>query len=527
MITERKISARESCKHDLENASGVQRLIKNSIASAITGLSIALTSVVVPPVLARTLTPFEFGAWALVLQLAGYVSVLDLGIQGAVGRYVAYYLANQRRDMAANFASTALTILCFAALVGIGSLAAAGIFLHALFPQVPHALLRPARIALGLVGIGVSIGLPASAFRGVLTGVERYELVALVAAPTGLLLSLALIALALGGFGIVVLAVAFATVKLLSYVAYWRISRAFGKMSVRPALIDREMGRELWAYCSSTMIWSVGMLIVSGLDVAIVARLDFARLAAYAACVTPITIIAGAQTTVFRPLLQVGSRHFARGEMASVRGLLLRATRICVVSILLTVIPIFLFSHLILTYWLGKTYADQATLILRLMLVGQAIRLIATPYATLLLATNNHRITRFPAIAEALTNATSAVLLGIRFGADGVACGVIVGAVVGQLMNVLYNYPRTKDVVGQGRKLLIRAILIPAACFSPIASIPLVESLNVGEIGRISLELTASLASMFAIWKFAIEVNERRWLVEIFQRNFRIARRYQ
>ena len=98
---------------------GTHRVIKNSLASAVTGASIALMSIAVPPVLARTLAPLEFSAWSLVLQIAGYVSVLDLGIQNAVGRYVAYYSARMNLVQARKFASTSFNTLCVAAVIGL------------------------------------------------------------------------------------------------------------------------------------------------------------------------------------------------------------------------------------------------------------------------------------------------------------------------------------------------------------------------------------------------------------------------
>jgi len=460
----------------------------------------------------------EFGAWALLLQIAGYVSVLDLGIQGAVGRYVAYYLADFKRKMAEDFVSSAFSILCVAAAIGFCGLAASSVYLHALFPQIPPVLLTQARIALAIVGLGISLGLPASAFRGILAGIERYELVTLIAAPAGLISSAALIALALAGYGIVALAVGFATVKLISYGAYWWVARIHGRLKINRWFIDREAAKELWSYCSSSMIWSIGMLMVSGLDVAIVARVDFARVAAYAVCVTPITIVAGAQNAMFRPLLQVGSRFFVSREMARLHSLLERSTRVCLITIVLSVAPVFLLSHQILTLWLGRSYADQATLILRLLLIGQAIRLIATPYATLLLATNNHRVARLPALAEAFSNTCSAILLGLEFGADGVACGVIVGAIVGQAMNIFYNYPRTRDVVGDGRFLVRKAIFIPLMCFIPIAFIPPVEALPVPASLRLALATVCAATSLFAIWKYSMDMPERQWLLRMMRR---------
>lgn len=496
----------------------VRQIVKNSFADIVTGFSVALTNVLVPPVLARTLSPPEFGAWALVLQFASYVSVLDLGIQGAIGRYVAYFRANLDRKSGEEFVSTAFNALCITALIGFGTLSAVGLFLHSLFPDVPRHLLIQTQITLMLVGLSVSLGLPASSFRGILTGIERYELITIIAAPTGMILSGTLIVLALSHSGLIFLGIAFALIKLLSYGAYWAVGRFYGRVSVKLGVFNLKSARELWSYCSSSMIWSVGMLVASGLDVAIVARVDFLRVAAYSACVSLVTLIGGAQNAMFRPLLQVGSRYFALGETERLHALLETSTRTALITIVLSAAPLILLSHQLLSLWLGGSYADQATLILRLLVIGQAMRLIATPYATLLLATNNHHATRIPVICGAIANAGSAILLGIKFGANGVACGVVIGGLVGLLMNLFYIYPRTRGITGKGGTLLMKAVLVPLVCFAPLGLIGFENTMHEPKLIRIIVIAVSVGSSFVALWKLALNAHERDWILKFGER---------
>ncbi len=482
------------------------------MANVATGFSVALTSVLVPPVLARTLSPLEFSAWALVLQIAGYVSVLDLGIQGAIGRYVAYFLANLDRKRAEDFVSTSFNVLCITALTGFAGLSVASIYLHTLFPQIPEGLLASTKFALVVVGLGISMGLPASSFRGILTGIERYELITFIAAPTGLFLAGALIVLALGQYDLIVLAIAFATIKFLSYGLYWVVAEVYGPIKVKMGFVNRKSAVELWSYCSSSIIWSVGTLMVSGVDVAIVARLDFSRVASYSACVALVTLIAGAQNAMFRPLLQVGARYFAKRETNALHALMEKSTRVSFITIAMSAAVGLFLSHQILALWLGNSYAAQATLILRLLIIGQAMRLIATPYATLLLATNNHRITRVPVLFEVIANTTAAILLGIRFGADGVACGVIVGAVVSLLLVVFYTYPRTREVLGDGRSVIYRGVLIPLACVAPLGIIPVTYVMQISILSRIGIITVVVVGCLTATWKMSLDAGERYWL---------------
>ena len=507
------IGPAELAQQGLQGQHSARKVIKNSLANVVTGLSIALTTILVPPVLARTLTPLKFGAWSLVLQFAGYVKVLDLGMQGAVGRYVAYYLARSDQQSAREFASTAISLLTLVAAMGLTAILVAALHLHLLFPQMPLELVKSTSLAMGLVGVTASIGLPASVFRGILVGIERNELVTLIVAPMGLVLCGALIFVGIVSRSIVDLAFTYSGITLLSYGLYWRISNRYAHLQVTPSHFRRSIARETVSYCSTTMIWSAAMLLISGFDVAIVGRVDFRHVAVYAACVAPITILAGAQNAMFGPMLQVGARNFAHGSTLKLRDLLERATRISMLVNLAYVVPLFILSHQILTLWLGGRYAKQGTLILRLLLVGHAIRLVATPYANLLLATGQHHRARIAPIVESAANVTAAVLLGIRYGAVGVAAGVIIGAVVAQLLNYLYNFPRTQELIGDRNKLVWEAIVVPLACFSPLALLCLPEQLAKNTEVSVVLDVLVTMLVLTLIWKVALGPADRRLLL--------------
>ncbi len=491
-------------RHTPKNQGDAGRVIKNSIANVITGASIALTAVVVPPVLARTLSPLDFGAWVLILQIAGYVKVLDLGMQGAVGRYVAYYLARCDALSARQFASTAICLLFLAATLGATAILVAAENLRLLFPQMPLPLFNSAKLAMALVGVTVSIGLPASVFRGILVGIERNELVTRIAAPSALMMCGGLIIVAVARANVIDLALVYSIITLATYGLYWVTADKYGHLKLGASLFRRALATETISYCSTTVIWSAAMLFVSGLDVALVGRLDFRRVAVYAACVAPITILAGAQNAMFGPMLQVGARYLAQGAMFRLKALLERATRISVLLNLAYVVPLFLFSHAILKLWLGPQYAKQGTLILRLLLIGQAIRLIATPYANLLLAIGQHHRTRVAPIVEGTANFTSALLLGMKFGAVGVAGAAIIGSVAAQLANYFYNFPRTPELIGVRSQLLWNAVGVPLMCLLPLMLLWLPTMLPGLRESSVPLHVIAIIATSALMWRFGL-----------------------
>lgn len=494
-------------------------LIKNSVANVITGLSTALLALALPPVLARNLPPAEFGTWALILQVAGYTALLNLGMQGAVSRYVSYYLARDDRHSADAFVSTAFVMLCAAALVAAIAVVVAVGLLGRLFPHIPPTLLGPAQLSLCMVGVVLALGLPVTVFNGVFAGLQRNEIIAVILGSTRLILTLLLALGALVRHTLVPLAIIYTIVNLVSYGVTWAWYRRMAPARMALSTASGPALKEIWHYCGSVMIWSVAMLLISGADTAIVGRVDFQRVAAYSACVGCVAVLAGFQQALFSPLLQVGAAHYATGNTADLDRMLIRATRLGTLILLAPVAVLILFAPDILRIWLGATYAQQATLVFPLLMIGHAMRLIAMPYATLLLATTQHTRVIIAPVMEGLTNVIVAVLAGERFGASGVACGVIAGAVVGQAMNYFYNLPRTHPRRELRGELLRRSIIVPTACFLP-AAVGIAAQWN-GMLGAQSIILRSVLllAALALAWGIAVEPHEKELLLRYFRRS--------
>lgn len=139
------------------------RLAKNAIANLGRGSAAALVLVLLPPILVRHMSTASYAAWVLVLQAAGYLSYMDLGLQTAVGRYVAYAQEKNDAEQRDSVFSTALAGLGGAALISMALLPLAAWAVPFLFPHIPAALLPEMRWALLIAAGSTAVGLPASA----------------------------------------------------------------------------------------------------------------------------------------------------------------------------------------------------------------------------------------------------------------------------------------------------------------------------------------------------------------------------
>src|ERR1700730_15716486 len=85
-------------------------------AGMVVGLAVG---VVVMPFLIHRLGQESYGLWILIGSLTNYFRLLDLGVRGSVGRYVAFYKAKHDRDGVNRTLSTATVILAGVAILAL------------------------------------------------------------------------------------------------------------------------------------------------------------------------------------------------------------------------------------------------------------------------------------------------------------------------------------------------------------------------------------------------------------------------
>lgn len=475
-------------------------------------MATAVLTLLVPPIVARHLSRPEFSAWMLILQLAAYAAVFNLGIQSATSRYVAFYLTRNDRESASDIVSTAFLVLVLMAVVAASLIVVTSFSIGYLFPALPASLVGTSTTCLLLVGITVALGLPAEAIAGSFTGIQRSELVALIQGSGRLVLAAVLIGIAMMGGTMTSMAVAFAAINAAILLAYCWTSHRLGIVNISWTRAHWHSLRQIWTYSGTLIVWMVAMFFINGFDTAIVGRVEFASTGIYSACFGPILLIAGLQQALFAPLLQLGAARSAQGASASLPSLLFRATRLSTLLLLSLSVPLLVFGRELVPWWLGPAYVVQALPIFVLLLVGNTIRLLATPYALLLLATMKHRRVLLGPIVEAGTNVAVAVAAGLRFGAVGVACGVVAGAIVGQLIVVRVNAPRTMEIIGNLRVLLWKGVAQPLCCALPAVAFAIATTTQLASGERIAIGVAAILSFAAPAWIFCVEADERSFV---------------
>src|SRR5262245_32176120 len=162
------------------------RVLRNVISNWIGKSLWLLSGFLLTPFILDRLGAVEFGLWALANSVMSYGLLLEFGIGWAVIKYVAEFKTCGRAEDARALVATALRLYSWLGLVALVlSLAVAPLFPR-LF-NVPGDLRSEAVWVVLLMGVGLATSIPCTITTSVLRGLQRYDVVSLLASVAALL----------------------------------------------------------------------------------------------------------------------------------------------------------------------------------------------------------------------------------------------------------------------------------------------------------------------------------------------------
>ena len=448
--------------------------MQGSASNIVRVLLSMLVSLVLPPFLVHRLSAAEYSAWVLILQLGAYAGLLDLGLQTAIGKFVAEHDAAGDREANHHIVSTSFTILSIAALISVAGILVLVTQVPALFRQMPAALLPDFRLGVFAVGLSTAFTLPFGTFSSIFTGLQKYAYPTVVAVTSRVGSAAALIILLLLHGGLVQMALVMALFNVatgLAQFAGWR-NYARERVAFSFLVFHRRSALRLVKYGSVLSLWTLATLFVSGLDTVIVGHYDYKNTGFYAIASSATNVMLVLVTSVFGPLLPALSSMQARSTPRQLGELCIRITRYCVLLLCLLGLPLFFGGYSLLGLWVGRSYAAHSATYVEVLVVGNVIRQLALPYVIAVVATGKQHLATIAAVAEASVNIVLSIWLVQKFGAIGVAIGTVAGAIVSVAVHLLVSMRHTRSTILVDRSSylvagLLRPLLItaPSICF--------------------------------------------------------------
>lgn len=501
-----------------------RQILQGSASNLARVILSVLVALVLPPLLVHHLTPAEYGAWLLILQCSAYINLLDLGLQTAIGKFVAEYSAIPDRIACTQIISSSFAILCISAAFGAIGIALVTWRAPQIFHQMPIALIRPFREGFLAVGLSTALALPFNAFIAAFTGLQRYGFPTVLALSTRTLTTATLAVLLLMNGDLVQLALALACFNLIiaggQFFGWKRYVKEYAGFSLKH--VNRESIRRLIKYGSVLTVWTVATLFISGLDMVIVGHYDYKNTAYYGIATTVTNFMLLVIGSLFGPLLPAVSSLQSGRTPSQIGDVVVKATRYCALLICLIGLPLLFGAYPVLKVWVGRNYALRSVLFLEVLVIGNAIRQLGYPYALVVVAIGKQHLATISCVVEAVINVAVSIYLVRKMGAVGVALGTLAGAFISLGVHMTVSMVLTRSAILLSRRSFIsEGLLRPLSCIIPsLLLVPFWRRLNMIPANPIGVAMWIFATAAIA-WFIGLTGRERMQLKDT---AFRLAR---
>jgi len=434
--------------------------VLGNTASNYVGKFIALgTSFLLTPYILHQLGETTFGLWALVGSVIAYGSLLDLGIMGAVIKYIAEYHAKGEIAQVRSLVATALCLYSVLGLTVIVLSAAIAPALPSLF-NLPAEQRATATWLVLLMGMGVGVSIPCATPLAVLKGLQRFDLANIISVIGTLISAAGIVAILLLGGGVLGIAAVGIVVTLLMQVpGIWLIKRTAPELRLGWSGASRPLIRSVFSFGSTLFVMNMaGHLQTKTGEIVIAAFLPLSAVTPYAIARRLSEIIQIQTDQFMKVILPLASELHATDDQGRIRSVYITSTRLTLAMLLPVACILIVLAPSILTVWVGATYGSYGHLVMILTLAA-CIDAIQWPASAVLQGMARHGPLAIMWVGTALATLALSIVFVQNFGLTGVALAMLLPTVVVCFGFVL---PYAMRVTGVSKTQVVKEVFLPA-----------------------------------------------------------------
>lgn len=434
-------------------------------------LALAVVTVVaffLAPFLVHELGNAAYGMWVLIASVTSYMGLLDLGIRGAVTRFVARNHARDDHEAASASVAAALWTRQWIGLAILTLTALIAALLDRFF-EIPPQLGSAAPWALLLAGINVAVAVVFGVFGGVLAALHRFDILSILVILQNLVRAGAIVWLVGRGHGILALAAIELVVGVAMNVAQLLICR---KIYPELRISFRHPGgrhvRVLWDFSLYAFLIGVGWTLISQTDNVVVGALVSVSAITFYAIGSNLTdqvrSVTASLTSTFAPL---ASSLDGIGDREKLESLFVQGTRVGLLIGLALIVALFVRGETFISLWMGEEYGPDSGRVLQILLVWRLLNVANATSVNVAFGIAKHkRVAQF-VIVEALANLALSLALVERFGIYGVAFGTLLPGLVVQ--GILIPWYVSRMIGISFTRYLVQGWLSPVVSMVPYA----------------------------------------------------------
>jgi O-antigen/teichoic acid export membrane protein len=490
-------------------------LIAKSVVSNWSYLTLnVLVAFWMTPFVVHHLGDSSYGIWALVLQLTGYMGIVDVGLRSALVRFVSRFQAQGDHKALNRLLNTTITL--YSLLVPVCFLVAGIVARFALpYMHIPPGMFQVAQITVFISAGCVACDFVFATSHASLAGLARWDLINSVWIPN-LLLRTGLIVLFLElGFGLLTLALIQFSVTLIGYsVELFLLQRLLPRFKFEWQAPEMVHMRPIMEHGWYSFLLGLANKVNYQVDTIVIAFfLPIGEVTFYIIGLRLIEYLRDILNSTTMIVAPIVSSFEAVGETHRVNLALIRSTKY---SLFVGFLGVGAFLELgtdFIRLWMGPRFAGASGTVLIILAIGILASCTQFASSQVLFGLSKHRLNVNWTIAESILNLSLSVALVRRYGILGVAAGTAIANIIirGWL------YPRSfLRILEVPWKAYLRLGVIPAMPpgLSFLVGALLCKSLfPIQNYGDLVLAIISGLLPFIAsMWIFGLDHTDREMI---------------
>ena len=402
-----------------------------------------LISFLYTPILLKHLGQSEYGLYALVASIIGYLSVLDMGFGNAMVRYVSKSKASPDKlnESKINglflFLYTIIGIVSF--IIGFILLSKAGSIFAALTPEE----LSKAKVIMIILVCTVSISFPLSIFDSYVVSSEKFKYIKILSLIKTLIVPLTMLPLLYLGHKAITMVIVTSSYSLIFHLI--TIIYCFKKLKMKITFsfhsIDKTLLKEILIYSFFIFLNIVVDNIYTNTDQVILGNVAGTIAVSIYAVAARISQINTSFSTTISGLFfpRITKTLEEENGNQKVSNIFIKVSRVQLYIMALIVFGFIVFGKQFILLWVGNDYVSAYYIIL-LLIVPAIIPLTQNIGISILQAKNKHKFRSVVYICIAVLNIFISIPLAKQYGGVGAAIGTAIANIIGQITVMNFYY---------------------------------------------------------------------------------------
>lgn len=408
----------------------IRKLFNNAFSNYASMIISIVIAFVMAPVLVHKLGDTSYGIWVLIISITGYFSLLDLGMNRAIVRFVSMYEAKDEREELNYFFNTTLALYSLLGLITIFLTVTVAFSLNYFIDLKGNGFL--AKLVIIIVGIDFAFTFPFGVMYAVLIARQEHTIANRINIGNTILRNLVLYAALLYYPSLLCVTFVHVTFNMTkNFRIYWQVRKSCPHIVYNRRLFDRSRIPQILNYSIHSFVVSVSSRVINFTDEIVVAIfLKVSDVTYYS--------IATSLVTYFEKLIWSGAGVFvpfisqldANGEQEKVKNSFFCGSKYTLLMSLYIFAGIYLIGGDFVSIWMGKKYGDAVTPILLVLAMAKVISLSQSMSVARFFGTSRHQLLSKLNMMEAVSNLMLSIFLVRSYGMIGVAYGTLIPSII-------------------------------------------------------------------------------------------------